>query len=298
MSAPVSEAAGFPVNESQPFTTYDHVVMEVPGRPVPLTVKVSAPVTGTDLPILLLSHGHGEATFLSSMRGYGPLVDFWTAHGFVVVQPTHLDSVALGLRDGDHPEAPLFWRTRAQDMHHILDHFDEIESTVPGLAGRVDRDRIVAAGHSLGGNTVGLLLGMTAQADDDPGQRDLSDPRIKAGVIFASPGVGDEYLAPYARDHYVMNNYIDYSTMTGQALVFFGDHDLNWNFSSRLSYRSDAYFRSPGPKDLITVFGAEHMFGGISGWDTAECSDPDPERVSAVRALAWAYLWTKVNPED
>lgn len=35
--------------------------------------------------------------------------------------------------------------------------------------------------------------------------------------------------------------------MTGKALVLFGDKDLNPNFSTRLSYRSDAYFKSPPP---------------------------------------------------
>lgn len=114
------------------------------------------PESGDNLPVILMSHEHGLATFLSSLRGYGPLVDFWAAHGFVVIQPTHLDSPALGLREVDHPEAPLFWRTRATDMHHILDHLDQIEAAVPGLAGRLDRDRIAIARHSLGGASTAL----------------------------------------------------------------------------------------------------------------------------------------------
>jgi predicted dienelactone hydrolase len=52
-----------------------------------------------------------------------------------VIQPTHLDSTALGLRDMDLPDAPLFWRDRATDMHYILDHLDELEA--PFLASPV-----------------------------------------------------------------------------------------------------------------------------------------------------------------
>lgn len=299
MSTPFTDASTIPVNDSQAVITYSPVVLEVPGRLASLQIKVSAPETGSDLPIILLSHGHGMANFLSSLHGYGPLADFWAAHGFVVVQPTHLDSTTLDLREEDHPEAPLYWRTRAKDMHYILDHLDEIEAAVPGLAGRLDRDRIAVAGHSLGGNTASLLLGTRVLDPDDDTDKDLSDPRIKAGVIFAAPGVGDDgHLQPFASEHYPMMKYIDFSTMTAPALVVAGDADLNLMFSDRLSYRQDAYTSSPGPKSLLTVFGSEHILGGISGYDASETTDEDPERVAALRALAWAYLRSQLYAGD
>lgn len=57
-----------------------------PGRGEDLQLRVSAPVMGGDLPVILSSHGYG-----SSMDGYTPLADYWAAHGFVVIQPTRLD---------------------------------------------------------------------------------------------------------------------------------------------------------------------------------------------------------------
>jgi predicted dienelactone hydrolase len=57
------------------------VVLPAPGRAVDLQVQVSAPVTGSELPIILLSHGHGPSNHLSSLNGYGPLTNFWAAHG-------------------------------------------------------------------------------------------------------------------------------------------------------------------------------------------------------------------------
>jgi dienelactone hydrolase len=298
MSTPSTDTANIPVNDASAILTYSPVIFDVPGRPVPLEIKVSMPESGSDLPVILVSHGHGMASFLSSLNGYGPLVNFWAAHGFVVIQPTHLDSTALGLRDTDLPDAPLFWRDRATDMHYILDHLDEIEAAVPGLASRMDRDRVAAVGHSLGAGTVSLLLGTRVLNPDDPREKDLSDPRIKAGVMIAPPGIGDEHLSTQAAENYPMLKFLDFSTLTRQALIIAGDKDLNVNFSDRLSYRWDAYTSAPAPKTLLTFLGAEHMFGGISGYDAAETSDENPERVAALRALVWAYLRTQLYPGD
>ncbi len=259
-------------------------------------MKVSTPESGSDLPIILLSHGHGPSIFISSLHGYGPLADFWAARGFVVIQPTHLDSGALGLREADHPEAPLYWRSRAEDMHYILDHLDEIETAVPGLAGRLDSGQVAVAGHSLGGHTACMLLGMRVTDPNDGTEVALADSRVKAGVLLAPPGDGDD-LADFASENYPVLRHTDFSTMTAPALVIAGDKDLNPMFSDRVSYRSDAYFLSAGPKSLLTLFGAEHMLGGVSGYDAAETSDENPARVAALRALAWAYLRTTLHPD-
>lgn len=299
MSAPFTDAGNIPVNESKPVMAYSPVTLTVPGRAADLELKVTVPVGSENLPVILLSHGHGMTNFLASLDGYGPLANFWAAHGFAVIQPSHLDGLALGLRETDRADAPLFWRDRATDMHFILDHLDDVEAAVPGLSARLDRDRIAVAGHSLGGGTVTLLLGMQVLDPDDDREKDLSDPRIKAGIVIAAPGVGDEHLSPWAAENYPMMKYIDFSNMTGQALVIAGDKDLNPNFSDRLSWRWDAYSLSPGTnKTLLTFFGAEHMFGGISGYDAVECTDENPERVATLRALVWAYLWSALCPGD
>src|SRR5579875_1083046 len=96
---------GGPVSAPAPVLSVSPVVLPAPGRAVDLQVRVSAPVTGSELPIILLSHGHGPSNNLSSLNGYAPLASFWAAHGFVVIQPTHLDSATLGLRKSDDPEA-------------------------------------------------------------------------------------------------------------------------------------------------------------------------------------------------
>lgn len=297
MSKPFSETGGLPVNDSTPVSTFSPVVLPVPGRVVDLQVKVSAPATGTDLPVILLSHGHGPSNFVSSLHGYGPVVDFLAAHGFVVIQPTHLDSMTLGLREASDPDAPLYWRSRVTDMHHILDHLDDIEATVPGLAGRLDRTRIAAVGHSMGGHTVGMLCGQTVTDPIDGSVVHMADDRIKVGVLMAPPGRGED-LAAFASEHYPILRTTSFTTMTTPALVIVGEHDWHPAFSDREDWRSDAYFLSAGPKTRLTLFAAEHGLGGVSMYDAAETTDENPERVATLRALTWAYLRTALYPDD
>ncbi len=296
MSKPMSHADYISVSEHTPVVSFSPVVLSVPGREVDLHMRVSVPATGRELPIILLSHGHGNSNYLSSLRGYGPLVDFYAAHGFVVIQPTHLDSKTLGL-DPNGPEGALFWRSRAEDMHYILDHLDQIEATVSGLSGRLDRGRIAVVGHSLGGHTTALLLGMRVTDPDDGTDVDLADSRVKVGVLLAAPG-GSADLSAAAAEHYPVLRHPSFTEMTTPALVVAGDRDVNPAFSGRVDWRADAYVLSPGPKCLLTIFGGEHILGGISGYDAAETTDENPERVVAVQRLTWAYLRTALYPED
>ena len=82
MSTSYADAANLPVSVPTPIVSYSPLVLDVPGRPVPLELKVSMPASGTNLPVILFAHGHGQTTFVSSLRGYGPLVDFWAVHPY------------------------------------------------------------------------------------------------------------------------------------------------------------------------------------------------------------------------
>jgi dienelactone hydrolase len=287
-----------PVSASTPVISVSPVVLSAPGRVVDLQVRVSAPATGRELPVILLSHGHGNSNYLSSLNGCAPLANFWAAHGFVVVQPTHLDSTTLSL-DSNGPEGPLFWRSRVLDMKRILDQLDRIEAAVPELSGRLDRSRIAAAGYSLGGHTTGMLLGARLTDPNDGTEVDMADPRVTAGVLLAAPGMGGADLSAFAAEHYSFLLHPSFAEMTTPALVVAGDKDVSPRFTPRgADWRADSYFMSPGPKCLLTLFGAEHSLGGVSAYDAAETTDENPERVAAVQGLTWAYLRTALYPED
>ncbi|WP_055614379.1 alpha/beta hydrolase family protein [Streptomyces phaeochromogenes] len=286
------------VSSSTPVLSVSPVVLPAPGRAVDLQVRVSAPVTGSDLPVILLSHGQGYSNHLSSLNGYAPLANFWAAHGFVVIQPTHLSSRTLSL-DPSTPGAPLYWRSRAEDMTRILDQLDVIEAAVPQLLGRLDHSRVAVAGHSMGGHTASLLLGARLTDPDDGTDVNLAEPRIKAGVLLAAPGRGGDALTESVAESLSFFLTTDFSKMATPTLVVAGDKDTSAHLTvAGADWHADPYVLSPGPKSLLTLFDAEHGLGGVSGYDVAETTDENIERVSAVQRLTWAYLRTELYPGD
>ncbi|MGW3465911.1 alpha/beta hydrolase family protein, partial [Streptomyces olivaceoviridis] len=282
-----------------PVLSYSPVVLPLPGRPVDLQVRVTAPATGTRLPVVLLSHGHGNSHHLSSLNGYAPLAHLWAASGFAVVQPTHLSSRTLAHLLADAPGAPLFWRSRAEDMTHLLDRLDVIENAVPGLAGRLDHDSVAVAGHSLGGFTASLLLGARLTDPDDGGEVRLFEPRIRRGVLLAAPGRGGDVLNGAMAERAPVFRALDFSTMTTPALVVAGDKDDSRHFTDMgPAWHADPYHLAPTPKTLLTLFDAEHGLGGIAGYDAAETTDEHPGRVAALARLTSAYLRSAFSPGD
>lgn len=294
----IGKAEDIPVNTPVPVLSVSPVVVPAPGRLVDLCIRVSAPRTGYDLPIILLSHGHGRSNHLSSLNGYGPLVNFWAAHGFVVIQPTHLSSKSLSL-DSKTPGSPLFWKSRVEDMKHIIGHLDQIEASVPEIKGRLDRSKIAIAGHSMGGNTASMLLGATLTVPEDGTVVNMAEPQIKAGVLLTPPGNGGADLSTFAFENYSFFRHPSFAEMTTPTLVVVGDKDNSPHLTTRgADWHSDPYFLSTGRKSLMTLFGAGHGLGGVSGYDVAETTDESPERVAFVQRLTWAYLRSALFPED
>lgn len=125
---------------SQQIVSVKPIVVPSPGRGIDLQVKVTAPRSGQNLPVIVFSHGNAW-----SLDGYEPLVDRWAAAGFVVVQPTHLDSRRNAIA-WDDPRFATVWRVRITDLHTILDHLADVLAQA-GLETRADRERTAVVGH-------------------------------------------------------------------------------------------------------------------------------------------------------
>ncbi|WP_107658755.1 alpha/beta hydrolase family protein [Nocardia suismassiliense] len=274
-----------------PIISVKPVVLSAPQRGDDLQVRVSAPAVGADLPVIVLAHGFGE-----SMSGYDPLVDFWAGNGFVVLQPTFLDSRTLGLTPAD-PRYSEIWRIRVQDVGRVLDELDHVVAAVPGLGDRIDRERIAVAGHSWGGQTVGMLLGArVVGADGQPGP-DLTDNRVKAGVLLATTGLAGDDLTPFAAQNFPFMH-PDFDALTTPTLVIAGDNDQSHLSTRGPDWFTDVYTYSPGAQSLLTVFGGDHSLGGVHAYNAKDTTDESPERVALIRTASWAYLRSALGIDD
>ncbi|KAK3839401.1 MAG: Alpha/Beta hydrolase protein [Linnemannia elongata] len=294
----IGAAAKIPASCPTPVLSFSPVVLPCPDRRVDLQLHVSAPSTGDALPVILLSHGHGQSNYLSSLEGYRPLADFWAGHGFVVIQPTHLNSKFLSLSLDATNIRELFLESRAQDMTRILDQLDAIETAVPLLKGRLDKTKVAVAGHSMGALTASVLLGATNVDPRDGTKTQLLDKRIKAGVVIGGTGNGGSDLSDAGRARLPFYS-LDFNEMRTPALVVWGDEDVSPHLTTRgADWHADPYNLSPGPKDSFMVKGGKHGFGGISGWDAGETLDESPERLAAVQRMTWAYLKSQLYEGD
>src|ERR1700691_1521599 len=289
MSDTTSAALG--TDSTTPIVSVRPVTLAAPDRGQDLQVRVSAPTTGHDLPVVVFSHGFGQ-----SMDSYAPLVDFWASRGFVVIQPTHLDSRTLNLAPDD-PRTPLIWRIRIDDLTRVLDQLAAIEAAVPALAGRVNHGRIAAAGHSWGAQTTSMLAGgRIVGADGTPGES-MTDPRVGAAVLLALAGTGGADLTPFAAENFSFMS-PDFAELKTPALIVAGDHD---DFALTVrgpDWFTDGYRLSPGATDLLTLFGAHHSLGGIQGYNDTETTDESPERVAVIQQATLAYLRTALGIDD
>jgi dienelactone hydrolase len=279
------------MSENTPVISVRPVTLAAPQRGDDLQVRITAPVAGSNLPVIVFAHG-----FSQSMTAADPLVDHWTAHGFVVVQPTFLDSASLGVTPAD-PRYPTIWKTRVDDLGQVIDELDTIVAAVPGLTGRVDKERLAVAGHSWGGQSAGMLLGARVlDAQGQPGE-DRTDPRVKAGVLLSTTGIVRGDLAPFAQEHFAFMS-PDFSQLNTPSIVVAGDADQSQLSSRGPDWFTDVYHYSPGAQHLVVLHGGEHLLGGIQDYHSTVTTDESPERVDLVRRTTTAFLRTALGVDE
>lgn len=279
-------ARHIPTPEATLTVAYTPIRLPMVGRQ-PLELRLTAPVLGGNLPIVLLSHGFGPSNYIPSKDGYAPLAQFWAERGFAVIQPTHASSRVGGLPT-DTPGAPFFWRERVEEMKVILDQLPEVERQAPSVAGRMDYSRIAAAGHSFGGHTVGLVLGAQLNGEN------FSDPRIVAGILLAAPGRGGKDMTEENAARFPFFD-VDFSTLTTRSLVVCGDTD-DPHFTTRgPEWHADAFHDAPGAEALLMLHGVGHGLGGIAGLDAKETETEAPDVLEATKRLTLAWLQTALD---
>lgn len=148
-------------------------------------VNATSPVP---VPLIVFSHGLG-----GSRNGYQYLGRFWASQGYASLHVQHIGSdnslwlgnpfgLTMRLTSAAQDSEAM---ARAKDVSFALTEL----LALPSLAGRLDANRIVAAGHSYGANTTMLLVGAAVPRKTDAGNEvlNLRDPRIKAAMLLSAP---------------------------------------------------------------------------------------------------------------
>lgn len=180
-------------------------------------VRRGAAVAKGRFPVVMFSHGLGGRP-----DDYATLLTRWARAGFVVAAPT-FPHTSTGADNN-----VLDVLNQPADVSYALDQVLALDAKADDqLQGRLDADRVAAAGHSAGGvTTIGLF---TASRDE----------RLDAGVVFAGSalGVGTAFAgaaAPQLFVHGELDEVVEYAA--GKA----------------------AYDKVPWPKAMLSLPKGDH----------------------------------------
>lgn len=150
------------------------------GLKIPVNTYVPRGAPGK-LPVLVMVHGGPAA---SSTVSYSPLVRFYTAHGFAVVEPNIRGSTGFGRA-----------YEQADDGAKRLDALKDVEAVAQWTKGRAwaDPTRLAIWGGSYGGYMV--LMGMTRQTDIWRAGVDLVGPSNWRSFMATTTGQIREILS-------------------------------------------------------------------------------------------------------
>jgi dienelactone hydrolase len=220
------------------------------------------------LPVLIWSHGlYGSQDF------YEPLVKFWASHGYIVLQPTHSDS----LRRGTGLKNPTSdWASRPKDVSFLIDSL----RTHSLLSPMADLSRIGMGGHSYGSHTTLLLNGAKTVVGGP-----FTDQRPKCFVA----------ISPQGEDRLFKSS--SWSGLARPTLFISGDNDTGRK-GDEATWRLAPYKGAPaGEKYLLWIKDAYHNFGGISGARHSKSGPSNGDHLTLVKSSTLAF-WDKYLKND
>jgi dienelactone hydrolase len=179
-------------------------------------------------PLIVFSHGNGGTRF-----GYTYFVEHMASHGYIVMACDHTGNSRLTLADGkviksggDRNQASA--SDRPKDMSFLIDAMANMNAGGDGrFAGRVDLDKVGAAGMSYGGWTTFRVVD--------------AEPRVKAAVMLAPGGPAGNR-----------------TNFTTPILAMIGTEDRTVREAGNA--RTRQYFEdSKGPRHLVEIKDAGHF---------------------------------------
>lgn len=227
------------------------------GVEVPIRVRFPTNAPGP-VPLVLFSHGMG-----GSFDSFSNLTEHWASHGYVVILPTHADSIKRQREQGRDPRDfardPEAYRARVDlvgrvdDLKAILDSLATIEEKIPALRTLdakplIDRERIGVAGHSAGAFTAQLCVDVKVRTRSALRGERIGDSRFDAAIIISGQGTTSRNLMEDS-----------WKGVTRPMLVIAGSKDVSGVGNETPESRRHPYELSPsGDKYLLFIEGATH----------------------------------------
>ena len=254
--------------------------LAVPVENREMSLRIVYPDQGGPYPIIVFSHG----TFSSSDK-YNLVVEFWAERGYVVILPNHLDA-NYGIIPSKTEDMIRIIHTRISDMSFILDNLDAIEGQNPGLKGKLNRNQIIAAGHSIGTQVVLVNTGQRMRNPTNNYVTESSEDRFMAAVMLSDPGkmamMPDDTWKGGSAPTFLSTGSEDYGLM--------GDGRREAEYQNEILTLPD---ESTGDKYLLLIERGDHYFGGLIHRDVDKAPDYDGLAIFNAASLAFMDAHTR-----
>ena len=254
--------------------------LAVPAENREMSLRIVYPDQGGPYPIIVFSHG----TFSSSDK-YNLVVEFWAEHGYVVILPNHLDA-NYSIIPSKTEDMIRIIHTRISDMSFILDNLDAIEGQNPGLKGKLNRNQIIAAGHSIGTQVVLVNTGQRIRNPTNNYVTESSEDRFMAAVMLSDPGkmsmMPDDTWKGGSAPTFLSTGSEDYGLM--------GDGRREAEYQNEILTLPD---ESTGDKYLLLIERGDHYFGGLIHRDVDKAPDYDGLAIFNAASLAFMDAHTR-----
>ena len=249
-----------------------------------LPLRIAYPGTPGQYPVIVFSHGGGCPKDM-----YLRLSDHWASHGYVVISPVHADSRSLlpSFAGLDPKTLGQLIYNRRYDMQQVLNSLDTIEAQAPELAGQLDRNRLVAAGHSMGGATAMAVTGLVLEDSSGRFVDRFDEDRFDVLLLIGDPGNRD--FMPEG----------PWRAIALPTLIVTGSNDYGQKFGGgpmKLDFPDGIEFADT-PNHYVFITDMDHYMGGLIC--RSDVSGPlDYDAVAITRSVSTAFLDAYAKDDD